>query len=717
MVSSPRVPTPELLNPSLAVVSYNGGCQSADNSYDIKNVLDVDAATPHCSDLGSNFDLLLQYCGPTNSAVNNSATDGPDRFVLTHLVLRQPFQIACTCPIRTGLIFLHDTKPDISKYTRSFDNFSVPRAGDAHSTVVQTFQHIPPGAPSPIAYFDFGTSDDEIRIQMKPWRKGRWLHIKIVSSLCSGATNGNVDIGFIGVIGFHDSKVKMDLQRVWYNLKEVPEQLGVTKRKLQRYNRLHFDLVDYLHSKKALILLHGPNPESNREESAIIQAVQTVAEKGKYRHKLIFFQASVQDALLQQLIELSIGLERFSQRDTNSPFLFVVDITSRSEGHVIYEGPKEALFQPSTIDAFCKSVVKSKASLFIKSAPRPPNDRHPDYPDLFLFTSLSFKELVINPKSQDVLVIVAANWSAPCVVALQTFALLAQLMKDVTGIRIGVLDFDLNDFRILGNFPEQSIPIIKLFRDHKKSQPILYDGDRSLTSLVKFLHTNARTSFDYKVLLQQAKKMNTLNDINPKVEALIREATSHLNVLQTSPASRDLCLSTQQRMDEIRKLKSDCEKAVIKSNDLPSELMLTLGAKMEEFRGQLHPLREEADKLRRKNVLHIENEDEFRQAIAGPMVVAKFTAKWCHPCKRIAPIFAEYSLEFTDVKFVELDIEKLPDVARQYRVQAYPTFKFFRESVEIAESQGSDSGTLHAFLTKSRTAAPKPATPAPPSQN
>lgn len=701
---SPRLPIPELLNSCLAVVSYNGGCQSADNSYDIRNVLTVDAATPHCSDFGSNFDLLLQYCGPTNSACNDNAAEQPDRFVLTHIVLRQPFQIACTCPIRTGLIWIHDTKPDLASYTKSFDNFTVPRGGDnTHSTVVQTFSNLPRGVPAPIGYFDFGTGDDEIRIQMKPWRQGRWLHIKIVSSLCSGATSGNVDIGFIGVIGYHESIVQFDSQRIWHNMKEIPDQLGVAKKKLQRFNRLHFDLVDYLHSKKALILAHSPNPENNREETAIIQAVQKVAEKGKYRHKLIFFHASVQDVLLQQMVELSIGLERFSQRDTSSPLLFVMDITSRSEGHVIFEGAKEELTQSSTIEAFCKSVVKSKARIFIRSAPRPLNDRHPDHPDLFMFTALTFKELVMDTKKpKDVLVIVSASWSTPCVVAVQTLALLAQLMKGVPDICIGMLDFDANDFRILGHFPEQSIPIIKLFRAKNKQRPVVYDGDRSLTNLIRFLHSNSKTPFDQRLLLQQAKKLSAINDINPKVDSLVREATSHLNVVQSSPTLQEISNTAQRRIDELRRMRTDCEQAIINSNELPSEMMLALGAKMEELREVMQPLREEADKIRRRNVRQIQSADEFAQEIASGMVVCKFTAKWCLPCKKIAPIFAEFSLEFTDVRFIELDIEQLPEVARQYRVQAYPTFKFFRGNAEVAEVQGADSGALHACIKKNR---------------
>ena len=58
------------------------------------------------------------------------------------------------------------------------------------------------------------------------------------------------------------------------------------------------------------------------------------------------------------------------------------------------------------------------------------------------------------------------------------------------------------------------------------------------------------------------------------------------------------------------------------------------------------------------------------------IVVLDFNATWCGPCKMLTPVFAEAAKKYTDVKFVSVDIDKLPETAKAFNVQAVPTVVF-----------------------------------------
>ncbi len=58
------------------------------------------------------------------------------------------------------------------------------------------------------------------------------------------------------------------------------------------------------------------------------------------------------------------------------------------------------------------------------------------------------------------------------------------------------------------------------------------------------------------------------------------------------------------------------------------------------------------------------------------LVVLDFNATWCGPCKMLTPVFAEAAKKYPDVKFVSVDIDKLPETAKAFNVQAVPTVVF-----------------------------------------
>lgn len=78
------------------------------------------------------------------------------------------------------------------------------------------------------------------------------------------------------------------------------------------------------------------------------------------------------------------------------------------------------------------------------------------------------------------------------------------------------------------------------------------------------------------------------------------------------------------------------------------------------------------------------------------VVVVDFFATWCGPCKQIAPMIAKWSNEdeFSNVEFIKVDVDEVPDVAQEQGIRAMPTFKIFKNGEEVDEVVGADPNKL-----------------------
>jgi len=61
------------------------------------------------------------------------------------------------------------------------------------------------------------------------------------------------------------------------------------------------------------------------------------------------------------------------------------------------------------------------------------------------------------------------------------------------------------------------------------------------------------------------------------------------------------------------------------------------------------------------------------------LVVVKFGAVWCGPCKAMAPMLEKAAEEFPGISVVEVDVDKSPALAAQFNIRSLPTVVAFKK--------------------------------------
>jgi len=103
-----------------------------------------------------------------------------------------------------------------------------------------------------------------------------------------------------------------------------------------------------------------------------------------------------------------------------------------------------------------------------------------------------------------------------------------------------------------------------------------------------------------------------------------------------------------------------------------------------------------------KSVLYrLKSDNDVEEVLdSKKLIVIKFTAKWCGPCKKIEPHFKKLSVKYPEVIFCKINVDKLDDHHLTQQVRSLPTFMFFYHHKKVHEFSGASISKLETSLHK-----------------
>ena len=86
-------------------------------------------------------------------------------------------------------------------------------------------------------------------------------------------------------------------------------------------------------------------------------------------------------------------------------------------------------------------------------------------------------------------------------------------------------------------------------------------------------------------------------------------------------------------------------------------------------------------------IKHLNSSNEFENEVKEGLVVVDFYADWCGPCQMLAPVLEELDKE-TSLRIIKINVDEIPDLARQFRIMSIPTLMLFKDGKFVRKELG-----------------------------
>jgi len=95
-------------------------------------------------------------------------------------------------------------------------------------------------------------------------------------------------------------------------------------------------------------------------------------------------------------------------------------------------------------------------------------------------------------------------------------------------------------------------------------------------------------------------------------------------------------------------------------------------------------------------IIHLENEQDFKELIKTDKILVDFFATWCGPCKMLGPVLEKVE---SDIQVIKVDTDEFEDLSREYGVMSIPTLVLLEKGKEVKRNIGFiDKKNLEDFL-------------------